>query len=63
LPGIIRAYPFATLITYCVSGLEANHTPFFLNKVDIRDILQVHLSKSNPLWKNLNDKAEVLVIF
>ncbi|MFT6969432.1 MAG: putative FMN-binding regulatory protein PaiB, partial [Cellvibrionaceae bacterium] len=35
MPGIIRAYPFATLITYCVSGLEANHTPFFLNKVDI----------------------------
>jgi predicted FMN-binding regulatory protein PaiB len=63
LPSIIRAYPFATLITYCVSGLEAIHTPFFLNKVDNRDILQGHLSKGNPLWKNLNDKAKVLVIF
>ena len=63
LKGIIRTYPFATLITYSDSGLEANHIPFFLNRSDNKDVLQGHISKTNPLWKKLNDKSEVLVVF
>jgi transcriptional regulator len=60
---IIKDYPFATLVTHSSSGLEANHIPFSLNKTDNQDILQGHVSKANPLWKNLNDQSEVLVIF
>ncbi len=63
LRSIIRDYPFATLITISDSGLEANHIPFFLNQVNGKDVLQGHLSKGNPLWKNLKNESEVLVVF
>ena len=63
LKGIILRYPFATLITNSESGLEANHIPFSLNQSKGKDVLQGHIAKVNPLWKNLDDKSEVLVIF
>jgi len=63
LKDIILKYPFATLITNSDSGLEANHIPFFLNQSKGKDILQGHIAKVNPLWKNLKDKSEVLVVF
>jgi len=28
LHGLIRAYPFATLVTHAADGLTANHLPF-----------------------------------
>ena len=63
LKDIILKYPFATLITNSDSGLEANHIPIFLNQSKGKDILQGHIAKVNPLWKNLKDKSEVLVVF
>jgi transcriptional regulator len=63
LLSIIKNYPFATLITYSETGIEANHIPLFLNKIDNEDIIQGHFSKANPICKNLDDKSEVLIIF
>lgn len=59
----IHNYPFATLITNSESGLEANHIPFFLNQSKGKDVLQGHIAKVNPLWKNVKDKLDVLVVF
>jgi transcriptional regulator len=63
LHDIIINYPFATLVTHSQSGLEVNHLPFFLKQSKGKTILQGHIAKANPLWKNLNDNADVLLVF
>ncbi len=63
LKEIIVEYPFATLVSYCESGLEANHLPFVLKECDGKVLLQGHIAKVNDLWKNLENEAEVLVVF
>ena len=60
---LITQYPFATLITYTESGIEANHIPLILNHVNGKDVLQGHIAKANPLWKNVSDKSKVLIVF
>jgi len=60
---LITQYPLATLITYAESGIEANHIPLILNNVNGKDVLQGHIAKANPLWKNVSDKSKVLVVF
>lgn len=66
LKGIIQEYPFATLVTHSDNagiGLEANHLPFILAHSEAENVLQGHIAKVNPLWKNVQDKSEVLVVF
>lgn len=63
LEDIITQYPFATLITCSEAGIEANHLPFLLNQSNGKKVLQGHIAKANPLWKNLDDNSEVLVVF
>ena len=57
LQALIRAYPFATVITTGATGLAANHLP--LELVDGR--LHGHVACGNELAKA--DGTEVLVIF
>lgn len=63
LKTLMVEYPFATLIGSSELGLEVNHIPLMLKQVDGKDTLQGHIAKANPLWKNIADKAEVLVVF
>lgn len=63
LHDIIINYPFASLITYSESGLDANHIPFVLQQSKEKNTLQGHIAKANPVWKNLSNQSEVLVIF
>ena len=63
LEGLIREYPFATLITLSASGIDANHLPVIFNEVGGRKIIQAHIAKVNPLWKDVSDKSEVMLIF
>nr|WP_067296132.1 FMN-binding negative transcriptional regulator [Marinobacterium profundum] len=63
LEGLIRDYPFATLITHSESGLEANHLPTLICEKDGRKVLQAHIAKVNPLWKTVADGSDVLVVF
>ena len=60
---LINNYPFATLISNSDSGLEANHIPLLLNQSNGKNVLQGHIAKANPLWKTLEDKSEVLIVF
>ena len=63
LKGMMASYSFATFITKNGAEIEANHMPLILNKSAERDVLQGHIAKANPMWKNLKDKSEVLIIF
>jgi transcriptional regulator len=63
LENLIVNYPFASLVTHSESGLDVNHIPLFLDKSTYKNVLQGHIAKSNPLWKTLKDKSEVLVVF
>ncbi|MEH6454636.1 MAG: FMN-binding negative transcriptional regulator [Psychromonas sp.] len=63
LEEIIVNYPFATLVTHSDSGLEVNHLPFILTHANGESVLQGHIAKANPLWKNLSENSEVLLVF
>lgn len=57
LHGLIRAYPFATLVTRAADGLTANHLPFEL----VGEVLHGHVARGNELARL--DGAEVLLVF
>jgi transcriptional regulator len=63
LQDIMVKYPFASLITHSETGVEVNHIPFFLDKSTGKAVLQGHIAKANPLWKNVKDKSDVLLVF
>lgn len=63
LKAIIREYPFATLITYSESGIEATHLPVVLVDVEGKTVIQAHIAKANKLWKSVKEGAEILLIF
>jgi transcriptional regulator len=57
LHGLIRDYPFATLVAHSAGGLSANHLPFEL----VDGVLHGHVARGNELVRM--DGAEVLLIF
>ena len=57
LHGLIRAYPFATLVTRAADGVTANHLPFEL----VGEVLHGHVARGNELARL--DGAEVLLVF
>lgn len=71
LHELIAKYPLASLVTYSPKGIEVNHIPFFLTNSteelhgnsNEKLILQGHIAKANPLWQNVKDNAEVLLVF
>jgi transcriptional regulator len=58
LHELIRAYPFATIVTHASTGLQANHLPFELADAST---LHGHVARGNELAKL--DGAQVLAIF
>jgi len=58
---LMRAHPLGMLVTHTFSGLEANHLPFFLEEE--RGILLAHVARANPIWREVGDGADVLVVF
>lgn len=64
LHRIIVEYPLGVLVTYGPNGLDANHLPFELNaNGGARGQLLAHVARANPVWQEVTDAAEVLVIF
>lgn len=57
LHGLIRMYPFATLVTRTTDGLTANHLPF----ERVGAVLHGHVARGNELAQL--DGAEVLLVF
>jgi transcriptional regulator len=64
LHGLIRAQPFATLVTMGASGLIATHLPMVLSPGEgAPDILRGHVSRANPQWRELDPSIDALAIF
>lgn len=60
----IRSNPFALLVTNTQSGLNADHLPVYLNTQNPHKVcVQGHIASANPLWKNITDSQQSLLIF
>src|SRR5262245_9124298 len=59
--GLMRARPFAALISAGPSGLMATHMPTVLKCGGSHGVIEFHLARANPHWKELS--GEALIIF
>ena len=61
---LMREHPLATLIVPLASGLVVNHIPLLL-QTDGKGmgVLQGHVARANPVWKEASASQEVLAIF
>ncbi len=67
LHRIIREHPLGMLVTQSARGLDANHIPFDFEP-DLEapascGTLRAHIARANPLWREVADGAEVMVVF
>jgi transcriptional regulator len=63
LHAFIRSHPLGLLISHGAAGLLANLVPFVLKNGDSeRGVLQAHMARANPQWRELDGQA-VLVVF
>jgi transcriptional regulator len=61
---LIRENALGILVTNGGSGLDANHIPFELEpQQGQHGVLRAHVARGNPVWKDVRDEAEVMVIF
>ncbi|MGY3948373.1 transcriptional regulator [Aeromonas allosaccharophila] len=61
---LMRAHPLGALITHGSQGLDANHLPFELDaESGEHGVLRAHVARNNPLWQEVRDGDNVLVIF
>ena len=63
--ALMRAHPFAVLVTHGADGIVATHLPTVL-KVDEASPLgriECHVARPNPQWRTFTPDAEALVIF
>lgn len=64
LRELIVQHPFGSLITHGKRGLDANHLPFELLPGDGGlGELHAHVARANPVWQDVANGDEVLVIF
>src|SRR5690625_4722069 len=64
LHDLIKHHPFGMLVTHGASGLDANHIPFELDPQQSEmGVLTAHVARANPVWRNVADGDEVLVVF
>ncbi|MBV9251556.1 MAG: FMN-binding negative transcriptional regulator [Acetobacteraceae bacterium] len=61
--ALMRARPFAALISAGSHGLYATHLPTVLKEDGPYGVLEFHLARANPHWKYLAEGEEALVIF
>ena len=64
LHELIKQHPFGMLVTHGADGLDANHIPFELHpQQGGMGVLHAHVARANPVWRNVSDGDEVLVVF
>ncbi len=64
LHTLIAQNPFGSLVTHGKNGLDANHIPFLLLPEEGKfGVLHAHVARANPVWQDVTNGDEVLVIF
>jgi len=65
LQALLREHPLATLVTMGAGGLVADLVPllFCPGAAPAPDLLQGHVARANPLWRDTDRCVEVLAVF
>lgn len=64
LHQLMAQHPLGTLFTHGTSGMLANHLPFLLDPAQgEHGTLHCHVARNNPVWQDIADGDEVLVVF
>ena len=64
LHDLIRSHPLGTLVILAGTELSANHIPFLIHPdEDGKGTLCGHVSRANPVWRQLGGNVEALVVF
>lgn len=64
LHDLMRAHPLATVVTMSSAGLVANHLPLHVHVgEDGGVVLQGHVARANPLWREDVSATETLAVF
>ena len=61
--ALMRARPFAALVSNGAGGLYASHFPTVLKDAGAYGVVEFHLARANPHWKELAGENEALIIF
>lgn len=59
LQNFIAENALGMLVSHSSQGLDANHLPWLWDA----GVLLAHVARANPIWQELRDGAEVLVVF
>jgi len=64
LHAFIERHPLGTLVVSTRNGPSADHIPMLLVRDQTANgSLHGHIARANPLWRDVSDAADVLVIF
>lgn len=61
--ALMRAHPLATLVSAGPAGLVATQLPTVLKAEGGHGVIECHLARANPHWKDLTAASEALMIF
>lgn len=63
--GLMRAHPFAVLVTYGSTGLFATHLPTVLKVDEVAPLgrIDCHMARPNAQWETFAPDVEALMIF
>jgi transcriptional regulator len=61
--ALMRARPLAALVSTGAAGLYATHLPTVLKNDGPHGVIECHLARANPHWKDLAEGNEALMIF
>jgi transcriptional regulator len=61
--ALMRERPFAALVSMGSEGLSATHLPTVLKDEGPDGVVEYHLARANPHWKELAEGNEALMIF
>ncbi len=60
---LMRAHPFAALITTSDAGFEVTHLPTVLKSEGALGVVECHVSRANPHWRTIASGARALLIY
>ena len=60
--ALMRAFPFASLVSSGSDGLFATHLPTVLTRAEdsTLGVIEGHLARANPQWKQISEGGDCL---